>query len=195
MTITVQEMQLQAFLKKLDSEGRVKAVACPSDFQVGTIAKSSKLTVVGKTHVKGSLLVTGDCYLSGSLITSSSWINVTEFATTSSCDFTEYWHNYNDTWAPASFMKDGMGFVHLQGRISASNSAASQNIFTLPTGSWPADGRDHIFTCWGYNNSGASQAACRINIYDNGRVYISSPDISDTDDWISLDGITFYAGF
>jgi len=47
MGVNVQEMQLQAFLKKLDSEGRVKGVACPAEFQVGLQGRASKLMIYG----------------------------------------------------------------------------------------------------------------------------------------------------
>ena len=58
-TLTNNDVTKLAFIKKVDSEGNVSLVACPSDFKVGTVANASDLTVTGNSTVMGDSVVTG----------------------------------------------------------------------------------------------------------------------------------------
>jgi len=54
MSITVTELDKLALIKKIDSDGKILLVACPSDFKVGTSARGSGLTVLGELQISGS---------------------------------------------------------------------------------------------------------------------------------------------
>ncbi len=60
MTVTNQDAKKLSFLKKVNSSGEVVLVACPSDFQVGTAANASDMTVKGNVTVFGSFTLEGD---------------------------------------------------------------------------------------------------------------------------------------
>ena len=101
-----------------------------------------------------------------------SWIDAT---------FTNSWSDYSASSYAASYCIDGWGFVHLRGAIKNA-SASGTSAFTLPVGYRPS-----------YNKNLPSD--CYAGAY--GRVTIS-PDGSVTPygdyRYISLDGISFYAG-
>jgi len=58
MTIlTNDDVAKLAFIKKVDENGKVSLVACPSDFKVGTAANVSDLTVTGNSAIAGIISV------------------------------------------------------------------------------------------------------------------------------------------
>jgi hypothetical protein len=56
-TLTNDDVTKLAFIKKVDENGNVSLVACPSDFKVGTAANISDLTVTGNSTVTGIISV------------------------------------------------------------------------------------------------------------------------------------------
>ena len=57
-TLTNDDVRKLSLIKKVDANGNVVLVACPSDFKVGTAANVSDLTVTGNSTVAGNLEVT-----------------------------------------------------------------------------------------------------------------------------------------
>jgi len=82
--------------------------------------------------------------------------------------------------APIGYYKDTLGFVHLQGAVSSGTTTTS--IFVLPVGYRPVNTRRFI----NYDDVGPG----RVNIEATGDV--NNPGGAVT--WVSLDGISFYAG-
>ena len=95
--------------------------------------------------------------------------------------FQNSWVNYGSGYNNAAYCKDAMGFVHLRGLVKdgTDNSA----IFTLPVGYRPA--YQELFCV--ISNGVVGQ----VDVRTDGVVTASNP--SDPE-WITLDGITFYAG-
>ena len=59
-TLTNEDVTKLAFIKKVDADGNVKLVACPSDFKVGTNKNTKDLTVMGSiTAVSGGASLSG----------------------------------------------------------------------------------------------------------------------------------------
>ena len=48
MTVFKSSLSSASFIKKLNSDGKIILVACPSDFKVGTNINSSNLIVLGE---------------------------------------------------------------------------------------------------------------------------------------------------
>ena len=107
------------------------------------------------------------------LRTAPEWIEVTSFANT--------WVNFNAANNSAAYCKDAMGFVHIRGMVKDGTDWST--IFTLPVGYRPA--KQEIFVTI------SNDAVGRIDINTDGGV--GSYVINDPT-WVSLDGITFYAG-
>ena len=108
-------------------------------------------------------------------IPQESWHNV---GATGEPAFQNSWVNYGAVWANCSYMKDSMGFVHLQGLIK---SGVSYPIFTLPIGYRPS--KELYFIANVGNN------AYGLTINASGVVYTASVGGS----FYSLDGVTFKA--
>jgi hypothetical protein len=94
--------------------------------------------------------------------------------------FANGWRNYNKGYNPAGYFKDSMGIVHLRGLVKL--GTISKHIFTLPAGYRPARRELHV-ACTSPNHSG------RVDIRTNGQVV----PVAGSNNWISLDGITFRA--
>lgn len=93
------------------------------------------------------------------------------------------WANAGST-SKAGYLTDGLGFVHLRGRITG--GASGSVAFTLPPGYRPGNTADS----WpGAGNTAATGSFCLIQIV-NGQVTIYYP--SGTTD-VGLAGITFLA--
>lgn len=104
-------------------------------------------------------------------VSAASWTNVAAF--------TNSWTNYGNDFAPARYIKDSGGTVHLQGVICG--GTLSQSAFTLPVGYRPA-----------YNTlfpSVSSSAFGSIWVYSDGRVMPTAGTTTSQ----SLDAISFHA--
>jgi len=113
-----------------------------------------------------------------------------------SFSFETHWAVYGGDWARGRYSKDSMGYVHLQGLVKSTSDSAAGTVTILPAGFRPGDSRDHIFVCLGYDDSLSSYKMVRVDVYDGGSVSVNTNTLScDDGDWVSLDGITFYAGF
>ncbi|HEX6904127.1 MAG TPA: hypothetical protein VF789_30735 [Thermoanaerobaculia bacterium] len=94
--------------------------------------------------------------------------------------FQNGWRNYGGPFNNAAYMKDSLGFVHLRGLVKDGGGT----IFTLPEGYRPA--RQELFGVATRENT-----IGRIDVLVDGQVSMTAGN----KDWISLDGITFQAGF
>jgi hypothetical protein len=101
------------------------------------------------------------------------WIEVT---------FLNSWVNYGQGYNGAGYCKDGMGFVHLRGLVK--DGTIDTTVFTLPVGYRPSAHELNIVMT-NYNVFG------RLDVNNNGDVVAFAPS---SNVWVSLDGITFYAG-
>lgn len=88
------------------------------------------------------------------------------------------WTNYDSDYAPAGYMLDAQGFVHLRGAVKSGSGV----IFTLPSDFRPA----YTVSSAGM---GASNAPCLVTVAANGNVTVGGGDGS----FVSLDGISFKA--
>jgi hypothetical protein len=107
------------------------------------------------------------------------------------------WKNFDPNFAPASFRRDRLGFVHLLGVVDADSVgfadfacpgspdlASNYVIFQLPLGYRPEFREVHAVLTNG--------ALGRVNVDLNGNVRIESPTTwPNARAWISLDGISF----
>ena len=71
-TLTNDDVAKLAFIKKVDENGKVSLVACPSGFKVGTAANVSDLTVTGNSTIAGNLTVGGNSTIAGDYIITGS---------------------------------------------------------------------------------------------------------------------------
>lgn len=95
------------------------------------------------------------------------------------------WHNYGNGFEGAKVYKYPSGRVECSGLI-AGNFA--QIIFTLPAG-WRPAGRQLFSVC-------ANDVLVRVDITPDGNVFLSSGGSvgRQGSGWVSLNGISFYAG-
>ena len=92
------------------------------------------------------------------------------------------WANFGGAYAPASYRKDGAGFVHLRGLVKT--GLAGSTVFVLPVGfRVDASGQELFVTI-------ANGVVASIEVLPAGDVYSSAAGTS----YVSLAGITFYAG-
>jgi hypothetical protein len=101
-----------------------------------------------------------------------------------------------DDWAPVNgldphFWKDAAGIVHLEGAVTCPGSTTGASIFQMPPTYRPAQ------SVVRYGTLGAgltlAQVAVVINPFSAGVVFDGGTSAT-TDDYVSLDGITFRAG-
>jgi hypothetical protein len=130
-------------------------------FGIGTNTPQAKLHVMGDAVVTGNLTV----------LQQSDWTNAS---------LDNGWNNWGDVYAPAGYMKDSLGFVHLRGLVRS--GAPKVPIFTLPLGSRPQFRYLHCIS-----SSGDPQG--RVDITANGEVL----HLGGSNGWVSLDGIIFRA--
>jgi hypothetical protein len=136
-----------------------------SAMSVGTLY--DVMTINGQgTTIHQSLTVTGQ----GSTINQSDWIAPT---------FQNSWVNYGDIYGVAGYMKDSMGFVHLQGLVKS--GTVQQCIFTLPAGYRPQYTEIHAVI--------SNNTIGRVDISTVGCVFVNT----GSNIYTSLDGITFKA--
>ena len=93
--------------------------------------------------------------------------------------FLNGWANFGSGYNPAGYIRDGLGFVHLRGLITA--GTLHQSAFTLPDGARPAY-NEFIATV-------SANAFGSVVIYPDGSV----KPWDGVNTWFSLDGITFKA--
>ena len=105
------------------------------------------------------------------------WVAVTSFSNS--------WVNYGNGYNPAAYCKDGMGFVHIKGLIK--DGTLTETAFTLPIGYRPSD--SCLFASMSFGS--ATYKPTQVEILSDGSVKVGWNGGSD---WLSLDGITFYAG-
>jgi hypothetical protein len=128
---------------------------------------------IGTRTPEAKLHVTGDVVVSGQLSVrqTSGWTNAM---------LQNGWVNWGSEYAPAGYMKDALGFVHLRGLVRSGQMQHS--IFVLPVGFQPLF--RHL-SCRG----AAGEAQGRVDITNDGQVL----PWNGTNGWISLDDITFLA--
>lgn len=104
------------------------------------------------------------------------------FPALTSVTYQNSWASYNEGYAPASYYKDAMGVVHLEGLIK--NGTVGASAFTLPTGFRP--GYRQIYPVL----NSANNAVNRVDILTNGQVV---PQSTANNGWVTLSGINFVA--
>ena len=129
--------------------------------------------------------VTGSYATVTSLTASSATISQESWAAP---DLETGWENFSvedpsTTYADAGYMKDSVGFIHLNGLIRANGSVDSSDpeLFTLPAGYRPADRL--IKSVW------TSFGITRVDINTTGVVKVEDGNTWADDKWISLDSI------
>ncbi len=105
-------------------------------------------------------------------------------AVTGGVGFQNGWADYGGTWQSVGFLKDAMGFVHLQGVMTGGANAVPA--FTLPIGLRPA------IHCLGIVRDGASNTGMQtVEINADGTVVMLG---GASNAFVPLDCITFLAG-
>ena len=89
--------------------------------------------------------------------------------------FQNSWQNYDTTYESGGYMKDSLGFVHIQ--VLVKSGVVGQTIFTLPAGYRPL--KQHIFMV------NSNNAVGRIDIFTDGQVKLTS----GSNVYVSLSGI------
>ena len=165
--LTNAEVKKLSFIKKVDAEGNVALVACPSDFKVGTAANVSDLTVTGNLIVSGSVYGVNSGGLYGGIVTGQSFVTGTYRAW--NMDGSQYpaWGNVQrstDGDIYVSFVAPPSGTAFLQAsfmvldntstdynmymRFSTSDSSAFTNptheVFFNDEGAFPIEHRHHL---------------------------------------------------
>ncbi len=98
--------------------------------------------------------------------------------------FAHSWVNFGTSDSTAGFYKDAMGFVHLKGKIST--GTLGNDAFTLPNGYLPHDRLAKSFSVISNASIGL------VIVAADGEVQPTAPS---NNTYVSLEGITFYAGF
>jgi hypothetical protein len=96
--------------------------------------------------------------------------------------FQNAWVNFGGTWSKAGFFKDGLGFVHLKGTLTATNNGTTA--FTLPVGYRPAE---DLFLPVG--GSGTT-AGLGVQLRQNGDIEVFCGGVGCN---AGLDGLSFRA--
>jgi hypothetical protein len=156
--------------------------ANPNPGEDGSFTWSMELVAVtpDQVSVNGDLIVDGDLMVAGTI----SQLGAPTF---SEATLTNGWVNYDNGYAPAGYMRDASGFIHLRGLIKDGAFCPSTNdpdcvLFVLPNGYRPE--YRAIFAQENHGNG-----SDRVDVKSNGEVVITSPSVSDG--WLSLEGIVF----
>jgi hypothetical protein len=97
--------------------------------------------------------------------------------------FLNGWLNYDPSWAPAGYYKDGSGRVHLRGLIKL--GAVPSVIFKLDADCRPQD-RELFGTI---SSAGGAPVVSRVDVKVDGDVVVDTGGNT----WFSLNGISFRA--
>lgn len=92
------------------------------------------------------------------------------------------WTNFGGLYAPASYVLDDFGVVHLRGVITGGTTAISTVLFTLPVGYRPEASRMFLAT------TGGSASPLRLDVAANGDVVLGT---AATSGFVSLDSVAF----
>ena len=99
-----------------------------------------------------------------------------------------------DPFVPVAFLKDPLGFVHLQGHVLAAldqpDGCDTYALFTLPAGYRPAGKVTEAAIA--HDSATFTEVVADIDTLANGNVEICFPRLRQYS-WVALDGITFRA--
>jgi hypothetical protein len=103
------------------------------------------------------------------------------------------WENYESTYAASGYYKDPLGRVHLRGTVK--HGTPAETIFVLPAGYRPSAWIVFPASIGAENTGLTDTKPGRVDITDAGLVQatVVNSHSSDSDNWISLDGISFLA--
>jgi Collagen triple helix repeat (20 copies) len=101
------------------------------------------------------------------------------------------WSEYGGGWGEPSYTKDVDGFVHLSGALSGSGKTSSE-FAILPAGFRPTRATDIWLRASSTNGSFDPQLV-DIVITSGGEIYAYN-GAGATDSFVSLEGVSFYAG-
>jgi len=108
------------------------------------------------------------------VLTPDSWIDAT---------LLNSWVRYSATFAPAQFMKDAAGWVHIRGLIKGGTVTNGTLLFNLPVGYRPL-----YYTIFHQLSNNVSN---RVDVRNDGNLAIASASVDVA--WLSLDNIHFLA--
>lgn len=145
------------------------------------------ITEEGDVIVNGDLTVNGNLTVTGTLTLPP--VEWEEVGVEPLPVFQSNWRNYSsETHGTCAYTKDALGFVHLRGLIVGGLN--DTDVFVLPIGYRPSILRMFIASHYAMETSGDNGA--KVIVYSNGIVHLIG--VSSNTDWVSLDGISFYAG-
>lgn len=144
------------------------SVTLPNTFTAGTTARAAEVnanftavkTAVDDNHTRITRLETIEAFAAPTFLTG--------------------WSNYGTPFAPAGYMKDPMGFVHLRGHVQRT-SGSPGNIYSLPAGYRPAYNLVFPARC-------GDNTMCAVIVNTNGNVDLAA---GTGNQGLTLDGITF----
>lgn len=107
--------------------------------------------------------------------------------------FAANWAVFGPPNAAPAYTMDADGFVHLRGLVARNTStwATGQNIVALPTGYAPLAGHEFFAVA----SLGTTPGAAIVDVLTDGTVNLFQTPLAWTaGSWVSLSGISFYAG-
>jgi hypothetical protein len=101
------------------------------------------------------------------------------------------WVQYDTYYGAPSYTKDVNGFVHLSGAIDGAGKSSAV-LATLPSGFRPKS--EGIWVRAAATNNSADPHLVDIEIRANGEMEAEDSGTGANDEFVSLEGVTFYAG-
>jgi hypothetical protein len=117
----------------------------------------------------------------GNLGPAAFWDALSNFTGYNSLSFLNGWSNFGGALNPCGYMKDALGFVHLQGCAMGGTIALA--LATLPAGYRPAN------TCLFAVVAGGTTTISRLDVTAAGQIICQGGNNA----FVSLEGITFLA--
>lgn len=106
------------------------------------------------------------------------------------------WEDYPTGYGPASVMRDGSGYVHLQGLVQCTpytSGSPTQNLFVLPLGLRPKKETRPYFACLGYEGGyGITRIEVSGGLTINGQADAGAVVyMGGARSWVDLSNISF----
>jgi hypothetical protein len=168
-------------------------VTLPFTFTAGTTARAADVnanftavkTAVDDNNARITALQTSLTTLQGTVTTLQAQVTALQVPPAQTAvTFLPGWANVNAGWSTTSYMKDGMGMVHIRGLVRRTSPTALGNIFQLPPGFRPA-------TNLQFPARSGPDTLCYITVSSNGNVDFGGPAVADPGVSLTLDGIDF----
>jgi hypothetical protein len=100
------------------------------------------------------------------------------------------------TYGVPSYTKDAEGFVHLSGAMGRRTPEPESEVATLPEGDRPTRGPEQAVWVRAASTNGENvPKMVDLEILGNGTIIAYAGSEAEANDrWVSLEGVTFYAG-